>query len=96
MSPEEVSALLADLRRDRPDITLDLRWRPMATSTMDVAVALAEQGARHGLIIGADEQTAGRGRRGQVWQSPPGAGLYFSMCVRPESDSISPVSSPQI
>ncbi len=40
-------------------------------------------GAGEGLVILADEQTAGRGRRGRVWSSPPGAGLYFSLVLRP-------------
>ena len=50
---------------------------------MDVAAALAAEGAPHGVVVAAHQQTAGRGRRGTAWQSPPGAGLYFSMIVRP-------------
>lgn len=65
----------------------DVRWLPSASSTMDVASALAHEGAPHGVVVVADEQTAGRGRRGTTWQSPPGAGLYFSMIVRPGQPS---------
>jgi BirA family transcriptional regulator, biotin operon repressor / biotin---[acetyl-CoA-carboxylase] ligase len=50
---------------------------------MDVAAALAAEGAPHGVVVAAQQQTAGRGRRGATWQSPPGAGLYFSIIVRP-------------
>jgi BirA family biotin operon repressor/biotin-[acetyl-CoA-carboxylase] ligase len=50
---------------------------------MDVASKLAHEGAAHGVVIVADEQTAGRGRRGTTWVSPPGAGLYFSFIARP-------------
>ena len=41
-------------------------------STNDEARRLAEQGAGHGTVVWAAAQTAGRGRRGRVWQSPPG------------------------
>jgi BirA family biotin operon repressor/biotin-[acetyl-CoA-carboxylase] ligase len=50
---------------------------------MDVAAALANDGAAHGVVVAAEQQTAGRGRRGSTWVSPPGAGLYFSLIVRP-------------
>lgn len=56
-------------------------------STMDVAREEAESGAPHGLIVVADEQTAGRGRRGRAWISPPG-GLYVTIVLRPEPDAV--------
>lgn len=52
-------------------------------STNSEAARLALAGAVEGLCIVADEQTAGRGRLGRQWLSPPGAGLYFSMLLRP-------------
>ena len=61
----------------------DVRWLSTTPSTMDVAAQLASEGARHGTVVAAEEQTAGRGRRGSTWQSPPGAGLYFSFVARP-------------
>jgi len=51
-------------------------------STNDEAARLARAGARHGTVVIAERQTAGRGRDGRVWQSPPG-GLYVSAVVRP-------------
>jgi BirA family biotin operon repressor/biotin-[acetyl-CoA-carboxylase] ligase len=60
------------------------------TSTMDLAADLARQGAAEGLVIVADHQTAGRGRRGRSWSSPPGAGLYVSMVLRPPLGCMSP------
>jgi len=83
MEPEEISAALRVLSARRPDAQIDLDWRGAASSTMDVASGRAARGARHGVVVGADEQTAGRGRRGRAWQSPAGAGLYFSMIARP-------------
>jgi BirA family biotin operon repressor/biotin-[acetyl-CoA-carboxylase] ligase len=38
-----------------------------------------------GLVVIADEQTAGRGRRGHTWFSPPGSGLYVSVVLTPAS-----------
>ena len=51
-------------------------------STNDEAKALARAGAPEGTLVWADEQTAGRGRRGRVWLSPPG-NLYLSLVLRP-------------
>jgi BirA family biotin operon repressor/biotin-[acetyl-CoA-carboxylase] ligase len=52
-------------------------------STMNDAAALAVAGEPHGTIVVAEEQTAGRGRFGRAWHSEKGAGLYFSMILRP-------------
>ena len=65
----------------------DVRWHASVPSTMDVAAALAADGAAHGVVVAAEEQTAGRGRRGSSWVSPPGAGLYFSFIARPQVPS---------
>lgn len=52
-------------------------------STNDRALAWAREGAPHGAMVTADAQTAGRGRLGRRWDSPPGAGLYVSLVLRP-------------
>ncbi len=44
--------------------------------------ALNWQDAPHGALVWADSQTAGRGRLGRSWSSPPGVGLYFSLVLR--------------
>lgn len=51
-------------------------------STNDDAMAAARGGAVHGATFVADEQTAGRGRRGARWTSPPAANLMFSVLLR--------------
>ncbi|MGE0864281.1 MAG: biotin--[acetyl-CoA-carboxylase] ligase, partial [Vicinamibacterales bacterium] len=83
MLPDDLSAALDALCHRRPGLRLDVRWHAAVASTMDLASALAAAGAGAGVVVGADQQTAGRGRRGRVWESPPGAGLYFSFIARP-------------
>ncbi len=51
-------------------------------STNDLALVHARAGAAHGTVITADRQSAGRGRLGRTWASPPGSNLYLSMIVR--------------
>jgi BirA family biotin operon repressor/biotin-[acetyl-CoA-carboxylase] ligase len=53
-------------------------------STNNEAARLAAQGAEEGLAVMAEEQTAGRGRLQRTWVSPKGAGLYFSILLRPK------------
>lgn len=53
-------------------------------STNSLVKRLAAQGAREGLVVISEEQTAGRGRRGRSFQSDKGQGLYLSVLVRPE------------
>jgi BirA family biotin operon repressor/biotin-[acetyl-CoA-carboxylase] ligase len=54
-------------------------------STNDRALAWARAGAPHGAMVTADAQSAGRGRLGRRWESPPGEGLYVSLVLRPEA-----------
>jgi BirA family biotin operon repressor/biotin-[acetyl-CoA-carboxylase] ligase len=59
-----------------------LRYESLPSTNTEVA-RLAAQGAAEGVAIVADEQTAGRGRLQRAWSSPKGAGLYFSILLRP-------------
>jgi BirA family biotin operon repressor/biotin-[acetyl-CoA-carboxylase] ligase len=52
-------------------------------STNTELARMASEGAAEGVAILADEQTAGRGRLQRAWSSPKGAGLYFSILLRP-------------
>ena len=60
-----------------------LTFTDSVPSTNDVAIQAALDDAPHGWAIVAGEQTAGRGRRGHVWNSPAGS-LYMSVVVRPQ------------
>ncbi|HEV8641955.1 MAG TPA: biotin--[acetyl-CoA-carboxylase] ligase [Methylomirabilota bacterium] len=53
------------------------------TSTNAVLRRLAEAGVREGTVVLAETQTAGRGRLGKSWFSPPGVNLYVSVLFRP-------------
>lgn len=52
------------------------------SSTNTIAVALAQGGAPDGTVVIAESQTAGRGRLGRQWHSPPGKNLYCSIILR--------------
>lgn len=54
------------------------------TSTNDVLKQAAALGAREGLVAIAEEQTAGKGRRGRAFFSPAGTGIYLSVLLRPQ------------
>lgn len=54
-------------------------------STNDEARALIAAGAAQGAVVWAESQTAGRGRQGREWVSPPG-NLYCSIIMRPQVD----------
>jgi BirA family biotin operon repressor/biotin-[acetyl-CoA-carboxylase] ligase len=79
-----------DAARARLGPFADLRAFGDVASTNDIALELASAGASEGVSVLADSQRAGRGRRGHTWFSPPGAGLYLSILIRPGSrDSLS-------
>jgi len=52
-------------------------------STNTAAMAAAAEGAPEGSVFLAEEQTAGRGRGANSWQSPRSTGIYCSVVVRP-------------
>ncbi len=53
------------------------------TSTNDFVWQLAKGGAPEGLVVFAEYQTAGRGQRGNFWESAAREGLWFSVFLRP-------------
>ena len=65
-------------------------WQPLVTavervdSTNNACKRLAAEGAPDGTAVLTGMQTAGRGRRGRTFVSPPG-GLYFSLILRPHA-----------
>jgi len=60
-------------------------------STNERAKQLAQAGAPGGLVVTAEEQSAGRGRRGNAWFAPPRACLLYSALLRPFSADEAPL-----
>jgi BirA family biotin operon repressor/biotin-[acetyl-CoA-carboxylase] ligase len=69
-----------------------LYYDDVLDSTNARALSLAEKGVPHLSLVVADEQTAGRGRLGRSWFTPPGAALAFSLVLRPEVLGSFPIS----
>ncbi len=65
------------------------------TSTNDVVLQMANGGAPEGIVVFAEHQSAGRGQRGNVWESAPGKGLWFSVLLRPKAAISDPVQLAQ-
>ena len=69
--------------RLRAPLAGPLTWLPETGSTNEDLIALARAGAPEGTAIGADIQTAGKGRRGRSWMAARGHGLLVSALLRP-------------
>ncbi len=78
LSGVAIAAALSTRRLGR-----SVRCFPTIGSTNDAAHAEAAAGAADGLLVVADEQTAGRGRHNRRWWAPAGSSLLFSLLLRP-------------
>ena len=83
----------AERRQRKLQLGSVVTWRDETESTNDDALGAAKSGAPHGALFGAESQARGRGRRGNEWLSPAGAGLWFSLVLRPE---LRPESTPAL
>ncbi len=91
--PEEIHAGL-----ETAWLARDIRYFDRTDSTNRVALELAREGAEHGTTVVAEGQTAGRGRLGRSFFSPPHCNLYTSLVLRPtlttrEAPSLIPASA---
>lgn len=75
---ELIARALSTRRLGRPALTFE-----QVGSTNDLAHAQARDGAADGLLVIAEEQTAGRGRLDRTWWAPPGTCLLMSLLLRP-------------
>lgn len=79
---ERLEALLGDCPVGRQLILKEVT----DSTNLDIRRA-AEKNAVHGTVAVGEQQTAGKGRRGRTWVSPPGENLYFSMLLLPELEA---------
>lgn len=76
---DELQAHFACATIGRQIIVLD-----QTGSTNDAICQVATPNAKEGLVLFAEHQTAGRGQRGNKWDSAAGKGLWFSILLRPK------------
>jgi len=80
---QTIESLLRTEKLGRPANHHNELWDSIDSTNTRCAV-LVRQGVEHGAIVLARQQTAGRGRLGRVWISPPNAGIYFSFLIKPD------------
>ena len=90
MLPQDLAHAIAERRSRLGPIGRSILYFETIGSTNDVAASLASSGDAEGAVVIADAQTAGRGRRGRTWFSPPSAGLYVSVVLAPARSVVSP------
>lgn len=78
----EFNAALFQAHLTTQDVGRFLIYRESTPTTMVLARREADEGAPHGTLVLAEEQTAGRGRKGRSFQSPRGENLYFTIVLR--------------
>ena len=83
------------LSKEELESTIHTKWAgenvvffEETVSTNNEIRSLAEQGAPHGTLAVAEKQLGGKGRRGRVWTSPAGVGIWMSMLLRPQIDPL--------
>ena len=81
LDPHKLRRALRNCTIGREIIVLE-----QTTSTNDSVLERAGADALEGLVIFAEHQIAGRGQRGNRWESAPHKGLWFSMLLRPKID----------
>lgn len=79
--PMDLNRLRAALR-DNP-LARDIEHHATLSSTNDRVAELALHGAPEGVIVVAESQSRGRGRRGEHWADVPGGSLLLSVLLRP-------------
>ena len=83
-SPDILSRTELESNRKTTWVGEEIHYFDSTDSTNTRAKRLAEDGAVHGTLVVADEQTGGRGRRGRVWESQKGVSIYMSLVLKPE------------
>lgn len=82
-SPDLLSKYELESRLNTQWLGKEIVYKDVVGSTNAEVRKMAEDGAKDGLLVVADSQTMGKGRRGRTWESPKGTNLYFSMLLKP-------------
>lgn len=83
--PHDIADALGRAAARFAPLNVDVVWYDEVGSTNDLVARLGEGGTPEGVVVVADAQTAGRGRLGRTWVSPPAAGIYGSVLLRPSA-----------
>jgi BirA family transcriptional regulator, biotin operon repressor / biotin---[acetyl-CoA-carboxylase] ligase len=83
-SPDKLSKNTLNWQLDTSWIGRKIIFEKELDSTQILAKALADQGAAHGTVVLADQQTSGKGTKGRSWHSPAGTGIWMSLIIRPD------------
>lgn len=83
-SPDLLSKYELESRLTTAWLGKEILYKETTDSTNADVRRMAEDGADNGLLVVADAQTAGKGRRGRAWKSEKGTNLYFSMLLKPD------------
>lgn len=81
LSAEEISRYLAPEYKDNKVVV----YKITESTNLEVK-KMALEGAAEGLLVLAEQQTGGRGRRGRQFYSPEGTGIYMSVLFRPTAE----------
>lgn len=85
ITAEEIKSILRT-----KEIGKEVLYYDMVDSTNTKAKQLAEQENTHGLLVIAEQQEMGKGRRGKKWNSQKGTGIWMSLIIKPK---IKPVAA---
>ncbi len=84
-SPDVLSAAFIEQELNKSGIFLQVQVKKQVDSTNNVLKQYAADGEKRDMVLLAEQQSAGRGRRGRSFYSPEGTGLYMSLLLHPEA-----------
>ena len=89
---EKIESRLLTSFVGRPKAGKNELWQSI-NSTNTRATELAAEAFAHGTLVLARQQSAGRGRLGRQWVSPPDSGIYASFLLRPDASALPNLST---
>ncbi len=84
-APDVLSAAFIEQKLREEGVNLAVWVEKMVDSTNNVLKQYVAEGERRDMVLLAEEQSAGRGRRGRSFFSPEGTGIYLSLLLHPDA-----------